>query len=519
MSEIDWSPTDRQDLAARGIPPAEAERQLRLIERPTRYARLDRACTVDDGILRLADDRAGRLVALHGAATAAGRFRKFVPASGAASRMFRDLLHWTRGEGHGATWNDILAAADRGESRAEAVRRLMREIDSFAFRDDLDAELRRRGEDLAGLVATGAHRLVLDALLEDDGLDYANLPKGVLPFHATPAGGRTPFEEHLVEGADHVRDDDGVCRLHFTISPEHRDRFDALLERVRPHYESRHDARFEVSFSVQKLSTDTIAGAPGGGPFRDAAGRLVFRPGGHGALIENLGDLGGDLVYVKNIDNVQPDRLKSESLRFKRVLGGLLVELQDAAFEHLSRLRGGADGDALDAAERFLRDELQAPVSRCADAGRRRDTLVDRLDRPLRVCGVVRNTGEPGGGPFWVLGEDGVATPQIVEAAQIDPDDARQQAVLGSATHFNPVDLVCGLRDAGGRSHELARYVDQDAVMVSTKSADGRDLRALERPGLWNGAMAGWNTVFVEVPLATFSPVKTVLDLLRDEHR
>jgi hypothetical protein len=309
--------------------------------------------------------------------------------------------------------------------------------------------------------------------------------------------------------------------LHFTVSPEHRAGFDRLFRTVAPDYEKRLDVRYEVNDSVQKPSTDTIAVDGSGRPLRDADGQLLFRPGGHGALIENLADLEGDLVYVKNIDNVQPDHLREPTRIWKRMLAGHLVHLERRAHGYVARLRRAeAPAAVLADALRFAREELNIALGeREASSTTLQPLLLDRLDRPLRVCGVVPNTGEPGGGPFWVVDGDGRESVQIVETAQIDPGDSDQQTRLRQATHFNPVDLVVAVRDAEGRPHDLRSFIDPDAVIVTRKSAEGRELLALERPGLWNGAMARWNTVFVEVPLATFSPVKSVLDLLRAEHR
>jgi hypothetical protein len=305
--------------------------------------------------------------------------------------------------------------------------------------------------------------------------ELARTPKGLLPFHAYPGAPRTPFEEHLHEAAGTVRDAAGLCRVHFTVSPEHRKAFEDKLAEIRPGVESATGARFSVSFSEQSPATDTIAGGADGGPFRTAAGGLLFRPGGHGALLKNLEDVaraGGDVVLVKNVDNVVPDARRGPTLLWKRLLTGLLVRLERES----------------------------------------------RRDRPIRVCGVVRNEGEPGGGPFWVAGPRG-ETLQIVESAQVDLADPAQEAIWKTATHFNPVDLACSLRDAVGQPFDLARFVDENAVFIAEKTHEGRPLKALERPGLWNGAMALWETVFVEVPKETFAPVKTVLDLLRPEHR
>jgi hypothetical protein len=343
-----------------------------------------------------------------------------------------------------------------------------------------------------------------------------------LLFHRYLDHVRTAFEEHLVEAAEYVRDRDGGAKLHFTVSPEDRAGFAALLDRIRNPYEQRLAARFEVSYSTQKASTDTVAIDSAGRLSSDESGRLVFRPAGHGALIENLNDLGADLVYIKNIDNVQPDRVKPLVSRWKRALGGYLVELQQRTRKVLEQLRGPSYAERLQDAARFAASRLHVELNgrlgaETPDAARA--WLVDRLSRPLRVCGVVPNTGEPGGGPFWVRDGDGRISLQLVETAQIDLDDTEQRHAFSAATHFSPVDLVCALRDPAGRVYDLHRFIDHEAGMITEKSAGGCLLRVLERPGLWNGAMAGWNTVFVEVPIETFTPVKTVFDLLRPEHQ
>jgi hypothetical protein len=513
MAGYDFSEEDLERLHRQGVPPEEARRQVELLASPPAHVRLERPCTVGDGIVRLTANERDELHSLHGEAAAAARFLKFVPASGAASRMFKELLFFQRGQGSGMAWSEVVEQAKGGSREAAALVRFIGELERFPFRDELRAELRTRD------------RLpeLLDALLSAGGLDYEALPKGLLKFHEYQDGSRTSFEEHLVEAALYVRDETGTSRLHLTVSPEHRERFAGRFLEVREEYEARYDVRFEVDFTLQKPSTDTLAVDMEDRPLRDGQGKLLFRPGGHGALIENLNDLQADLVFIKNIDNVQPDRVKPTVVDWKKALGGYLVRLQRESFERLERLREPRPpGAVLDEAIHFTGSRLQVELN-----GRlgplapqeRRAFLIDRLSRPLRVCGVVPNTGEPGGGPFWVRGGDGSVTKQIVEGAQVDSTDEEQCAILTSSTHFNPVDLVCAVRDAKGRPFDLTRYIDRDAVVIASKSAGGQELKALELPGLWNGAMAGWNTVFVEVPLETFSPVKSVLDLLREEHR
>jgi hypothetical protein len=517
------TPSDRQQLQQRGVTPDEARRQIRLFERPTAYLDLVRPCTVGDGIVRLSAREIPELQALHAEAAAGGRFLKFVPASGAASRMFRDLLHYQCGPGRGTRWEELERQAEAGDGRAGAVVRLVENLERFAFRDDLKRALDSRGADLNTLVGQRDHQSILDALLDRQGLDYDAMPKGLLRFHAYPGEGRTPFAEHLVEAVGYTRDDGGRCRLHFTVSPEHREMFSALLERVGPEYGQRFAADFEVGFSSQKPSTDTLAVEADNRPARDAQGRLLFRPGGHGSLIENVDDLQGDLVYMKNIDNVQPEHRQQTVVGWKRTLGGYLVKLQREIHRKLAELRDpGSPARLLDEAVRFAGSRLQVELNGRLDPlspQARRAYLIQRLNRPLRVCGMVPNRGEPGGGPFWVRGGDGAVSLQIVEGAQIDPHSDKQREILRGSTHFNPVDLVCAVRDKDGRPYDLHEFVDPDAVIITKKSSGGRALKVLERPGLWNGAMARWNTVFVEVPLETFAPVKTVLDLLREEHQ
>jgi hypothetical protein len=512
-----FTPRDLRQMAEMDLSPREAARHVELFRNPPPFTRVLRPCRPGDGIRSLTLSEHADLLSHFDAAARRGRVAKLVPASGAATRMFNDLLA-------------ALAAPPRTEPTA-AVRTFLANLHRFAFHEDLAAALGAGGIDLDEAVENGDWRVVLRTLLETPGLGFAELPKGLLPFHRTPDGPRTPFEEHLLEAASITRDEDGLCLLHFTVSPDHQEGFERLIDRVRPALEERSDSRFEVSFSTQRRATDTLAVDLENRPLRLADGSLMFRPGGHGALIENLHDLGRDgwdIVMVKNIDNVVPDDRKPVVHLWKRLLGGCLLTVREAAFAHLDRLealdgvRGKKAETVLREAAKFLATELCRPLPEgfaAADLQERKRFLMESLDRPIRVCGVVRNQGEPGGGPFWVESPSGGISPQIVETSQIDPKDPEQQAVLKASTHFNPVDLFCGLRDRHGRPYDLHRFVDPATVFIAEKSHEGRPCKALERPGLWNGAMAGWNTVFVEVPDATFAPVKTVLDLLRAEHQ
>ena len=483
-----FSEAQKAQLRERGISEDEAKRQLALLKADVSYLDLARPCRLEDGIETVPKDRQEALILLHDEAARQGRCSKFVPASGAATRMFQEVITGT------------------------GVDVLLERIERFPFVDDLRAELAFRGYDLDVLRGAGSAAEVVDALVGEDGLAYATIPKGLIPFHRYANGVRTAFEEHLVEAAGCVRDAEGVCRVRFTVSPEHLHAFRLLAERTAPAYERVLSVRFQLAFSVQHASTDTIAGSTGGGPFVADDGGLVLRPSGHGALLTNLAELSGDIVFIKNIDNVQTDAQRADTLRWKKILGGRLVELQREVFVHVARLRSRPLNPAFaEEAAAFARATLAVDATG--------PELLRALHRPMRVCGVVRNTGEPGGGPYWVRGRDGRVTRQIVETAQVDPASEPQRVLLREATHFNPVDLVCGLRDADGRAFDLREFVDPRAAIVAEKSYQGRELLALERPGLWNGAMADWTTVFLEVPISTFTPVKTVADLLRPEHQ
>lgn len=507
---------DRAALAARGLTPEKFSALLSHFERGFPPIRLDRPCTLGDGIATLSDD-ADRYVRLHAQAAAAGRVTKFVPASGAASRMFRALLSVAAGPADKPT---LSAKAANGDADAHTALRFVEELDRFAFSDDLRACLARDGYRLDRLVSEGRYALLLRYLLTPAGLNYAAMPKGLVPFHRYTDHTRSAFEEHLVEAAEYACDAAGVARVHFTASAEHLATVRAHLDRSSPR-STPSGVRFEITYSVQKPATDTPAADADGAPVRDARGALVFRPGGHGALLDNLGALDADIVCIKNIDNVLPDRLRPPATRSTKLLCGYLVELQQAAFSHLVQLERRGPR-VLSAAGAFVRDRLAlhlpagfASMTREAQ----RAVLTDHLNRPLRVCGVVQNTGLPGGGPFWVTAADGTVSRQLVESSQVEMDDADQRACWMRATHFNPVDMVCGMRDHTGRPFDLDRFRDPTTGFISEKSYAGRTIRALEWPGLWNGGMAGWNTVFVEIPAAAFQPVKTVLDLLLAEHR
>lgn len=511
-----FSESDVQHLSSRKISLQQAEEQMACFAKGFPYLKCECAASVGKGIVKLTESEANAAVAAWNEYLDAGhRVVKFVPASGAASRMFKDLFAF------------VDAPYEEPETDFEQV--FFHHIEYFAFFSALDACCHSlHGKGVKELIAQGRYKVVARTLLAGDGLAYGQLPKGLLLFHSYADGTvRTSFEEHLVEGALYAKDSDGRVHLCFTVSPEHHRFFEKKVKEVMRRYEQRYGVSFDIQFTEQKPSTDTIAATPEGEPFHDAKGQLVLRPGGHGALIENLNEVNSDVVFIKNIDNVVPDRLKDETILYKQILAGTLVQLQQKVYKYLRLLDSGAYTEA-DLVEMitFLEERFFCvspwfrPATVHTDS---RSALVaylkNKLHRPMRVCGMVRNVGEPGGGPFIAFNADGTMSLQILENSQIDKNDPRSAAMFNEGTHFNPVDLVCGLCDHNGVSYNLPDYVDKSTGFISSKSKDGRELRALELPGLWNGAMSDWLTLFVEVPLATFNPVKTVNDLLRNEHQ
>jgi hypothetical protein len=502
-----WSAADREQIRHHGLELQEVERQLSLFREPPPPTALARPCVTGDGIRCLEQNEHDEL--LERAAAAAGRLSKFVPASGAASRMFSQLSALRQG-------GDNITQEARTSGQ-----QFLTNLDRFPFRDRLAETMLEKGQDLEAACTHGDTAALLAALLDEGGLRYASLPKALILFHHDGKNARTAAEEHLREGAELVQDHDHLVRIHFTVPAVQRQGCDDALGDLRRVLEHKLGVRFQLTTSIQKPSTDTLAADTSGQPFRDAAGHLVFRPGGHGSLLKNLANTDGDLVIVKNIDNILPEAGRVEVVRWKQLLLGHLLRLEERAVEILKACEQGT-GPWLEDALRFVATELSVPsaLERLESTPEKQRTyLLDRLDRPLRVCGMVLATGEPGGGPFWVQDRNGDVSPQIVETSQIDLENPKQRELLQKATHFNPVDLVVRLRSHRGAAYDLDRFVDPRTVFISRKSHDGQPLLALEHPGLWNGSMAHWNTVFVEVPGVTFAPVKTVFDLLRDEHQ
>ncbi len=517
-----FSSSDARQIERHGLTVPAVLRQIAFFKKPRAYLKLHRPCIPGDGIKVLSDEEARSLVHLFDEKKDAYELLKFVPASGAATRMFKVLLKFLNTE---RPWSLASAAKDArpGDPEVRTLEDFFTGLPRFAFISDLKAAISAAGTSMKNLLDKDSLREILAFLLTGKGLGYGSLPKGLIKFHKYNGETRTAFEEHLVEAVSYTANSDRICRLHFTVSQEHLQEVRSLLEGIRPLYEQRYEVSFGVDFSLQKKKTDTIAVDLDNRPFRLEDGELLFRPAGHGALIENLGDLEADLVFIKNIDNVVPDRLKERTFQWKKILGGIFIRLQARTFNYLERLSGGLPSrELLDDAMEFASTELHLEIPddvRKESPGELRDSLLEKLDRPLRVCGMVKNTGEPGGGPFWVEEKNGNRSCQIVEMAQIDLRSEEQKEIVAASTHFNPVDLVCGMKDWKRRPFDLSRFVDHDAVFISRKSQAGKELKALELPGLWNGAMAYWNTVFVDVPSITFNPVKTINDLLRKEHQ
>ena len=506
-----WNENDKKLMAAKGIDESVIEAQLKRFETGFPWLKLEAAATVGNGITRLDSKQQSLCIKLWKEFQGGGAtIEKFQPASGAASRMFKNLFAFV---------NEGKAAPE-----TEFERQFFDGITQFAFYPQLNKTcVNLYKSNVAELIEAGRYADVLKALLLSDGMNYGALPKGLLRFHRTTAGSvHTPLEEHLEEGAQYAADADRCVRIHFTVSPEHRSGFEKLIKAKVPLMEKVWGVKYDITLSEQKASTDTIAVNMDNTPYRDANGNLLFRPAGHGALLENLNERDADVVFIKNVDNVVPLRLRSVSTRFKKIIGGYLVQVQRQIKKYLELLdKGNVKTSVLKEMLRFASQTLCIvdTSTETMDDDALAAWLRDKFNRPIRVCGVVPNEGEPGGGPYLAYNADGSASPQILESAQINPDDPAAVEMMKSGTHFNPVDLVCYIKDYKGIKFDLRKFVDVETGFISIKSKDGVDIKALELPGLWNGSMSNWNTIFVEVPIETFNPVKTVNDLLRRAHQ
>jgi len=487
------SEKDLSDLKKRGIREEDVYQQVEFFKNGFPWMALEKSAVVGDGILKLAEWEVVQWANHFDVHKSNLQILKMVPASGAATRMFKSLFEHV----------------SAGKSNQESELFLSR-LNEFAF-----------ASELLNLCQSQDSKELINTLLDEKGLDYGSLPKGLLAFHRYEDGSRTPLEEHLMEAAQYASDGK-TARLHFTVSPEHRGRFEKLVGRLLPTLELKFGIKFDVQFSEQKPATDTVAVQLDNELFREKDGSILFRPAGHGALLENLNELQADLIFIKNIDNVVPDAKRGSTIQYKKAIGGLLLNITEKIKGYLFTLGGDVIEKDLDEMCVFAQSYLGIKISnefKSLSLDEKKDWLYTILHRPTRICGVVQNTGEPGGGPFWCSDGHGNFALQLVESAQVNMENDMQKEIFSNSTHFNPVDLVCSTKDAEGKYFNLMGYRDMSTGFITEKTKDGRKLKAQELPGLWNGAMAHWNTIFVEVPLDTFNPVKTVTDLLRPAHQ
>lgn len=503
------SKQDLNQISQRGITPEMVQHQLNQIKEGFPFLKIEAAASIGNGIFAPNKEECQKYVDDWTKYSGEGhKVVKFVPASGAASRMFKNLF--------------AFLTADYDVPTTDFEKEFFDNIKKFAFKHELCNKCKENDEAcVCDLKKEGKYKEVVANLLEKKGLNYGQLPKGLLLFHNYEDGPRTPMEEHLVEAALYACSN-GEANIHFTVSHDHLDLFKKKVVEKAAYYEKKYNIHFNVSFSEQKPSTDTIAANTDNTPFRNEDGTMLFRPGGHGALIENLNEIDADVVFIKNIDNVVPDRIKDITVLYKKVIAGILVDAQKKAYDYLRLLDTGVySHEQIEEIIRFVQQNLG---NRKHDIKELEDAelviyLKNKLNRPMRVCGVVKNVGEPGGGPFLCYNADGTVSPQILESSQIDKNNEEYVKMFKNGTHFNPVDLVCATKDYKGNRFHLPNFVDRSTGFISSKSKNGRELKALELPGLWNGAMSDWNTIFVEVPIETFNPVKTVNDLLREQHQ
>jgi len=510
---VNFSEKDILYIKDKGLSVDEVEEQIEIFKRGNLKVNIVEAATVEKGISRIEGSQKDALIQYYEEEMASHSILKLVPASGAASRMFKALHNFTQEFDPGTdSLKEYLDA--KGD---EDLQRFFAHMDQLPFYSHAVEKAKSNHEAYSNLSHDEQYAILSQTILDAQGLYLGNLPKGLVPFHRYETHTATAFEEHLYEASQYVTVD-GVARVHFTVAEGDQEKFEAEWSEIRERVEKATGGNFEIEYSFQDPATDTVAVTKDLEPFRTMDDTLFFRPGGHGALIENLNKLDTDIVFIKNIDNVVVEDELPVVIDHKKLLGGKLLKTQSQIFEYLHILdKGNVPHEKLDEMQDFLRDEL------CVGTGAGGDMFVENikhiLQRPLRVCGMVRNEGEPGGGPFLVKDKDGNISLQIIEGAQIDHENQEQVKIAREATHFNPVDIVCGLKDHLGKSYDLHAFVDKEMSFIADKTKDGKELKALERPGLWNGGMARWNTVFVEVPVETFNPVKTVSDLLKESHQ
>ena len=515
---MNFSKEDIQQIEQKGLTIEQITSQMDLFKAGLPFINLKDAATVTSGILKLGKTEKEQYIKKFQEKRDHISLLKFVPASGAATRMFKFLFQFL------AEFNPEKESINAYINRCKAkdLRVFLIGLEKLPFFEEVIHKVHESVPNFNDLSYEHQRFEFIKTMLEENQLNLAFYPKGLLPFHKYKQHVSTAFEEHLFEGALYASSNN-VANIHFTISGKHKHRFDEEFKFIEEDVEERTNTKFNITFSYQKESTDTIAVTHENTPFRDENGQLVFRPSGHGALIRNLNELDADIIFIKNIDNVVVKKYKSEVADYKMMLAGILLELQEQTFYYLNQLnKNSIEEDEIIEIAGFLSNKLNVSINSEFEKYSQKHQikyLKDKLDRPIRVCGMVKNEGEPGGGPFWVKDESGNISLQIVESAQVDKRSKRQKNIMTNATHFNPVDLVCGIKNHLGTTFNLSEFIDYKTAFISEKTKSGKHLKALELPGLWNGAMANWNTIFVEVPLLTFNPVKTVNDLLKPAHQ
>lgn len=515
---MNFTKQDIQQMEARGLTLEKINTQLTLFKEGIPFVNLKNAANINNGIVKVSAEKQKHAIDFFESKRNTINILKFVPASGAATRMFKFLFQFLKD--YNASKESINAYINRNKASELAL--FLVGLEKFPFYKTVLGKTKELVSDFDLLTENEQKLEIIKTMLDENKLNYGFYPKGLLPFHQYKDHVSSAFEEHLFEAAIYASSNN-EAHLHFTISEIHKHIFEAEFKRIQDIVESKTNTRFNITFSYQSQSTDTIAVTPENEPFREKDGTLLFRPSGHGALLSNLNARDADLVFIKNIDNIVVFKFENEVSEHKKMLGGILLELQEQAFVFLEQLDANnlSEIQLVTIAE-FLTNRMSVVISKEFEKYSRNYQIAylkEKLNRPIRVCGMVKNEGEPGGGPFWVHDENGNISLQIVESAQIDIKNKAQKNILTNATHFNPVDLVCGIKNYKGEKFNLQKYVNHKTAFISKKTKEGKELQALELPGLWNGSMAHWNTIFVEVPLITFNPVKTVTDLLKATHQ
>ena len=514
---MNFSEKDISRFREKGISPEKVEEQIEIFKRGNIVVNIREAATVKNGILSISEENQDELKGLYESKQDQLDILKFVPASGAATRMFKAFYNLLKE--FDADEESLDEYIDRKNENSLEI--FFSRIKDLPFYEQVTTRAAEAEPGFDELPEDERHYLFVKYMLQEDGLNLGDQPKGLVPFHIYEDHLATAFEEHLIEAIDYAASGRQV-RIHFTVAKEHREKFEKEANEVVPRLEQETGYSFEITYSYQDPKTDTVAVTKENQPFRDENGEIFFRPGGHGALIQNLNEQEADLIFIKNIDNVVIPKNREVLATYKKMLGGKLLQLQEKIFGYLKELEKAATGEQLEEMGQFLQKELNAGLSvnfNDLNEEEKPGVIKKLLNRPLRVCGMVKNEGEPGGGPFWVTHKNGEISLQIVESSQIDHDNYQQSKIAQEATHFNPVDVVCSTRDYRGGKFDLDKYIDENTSFIANKTKDGKELKALELPGLWNGGMAHWNTIFVEVPVETFNPVKTVADLLKPSHQ